>query len=335
MVKFKLTENALLVLGGSGLGQPELKAFDCMARGQRLPTTVTKAHLENIIWFLTQERGWVEKSDAPTKTPTKDTNGPTLEKSNTAAQSEENSSNGESTSETTQEKSVTPAVLNVTNDSKPGSTSDTTLERGLTPATPADKDSKEGFQRPPVRVCRYYKTGKCPHKGKSCTYSHPPVCKKFENFGYKERQGGCKERKCERLHLTLCNSFMFDGTCAYGEKCRFFHPKKLQFWKRNTAAPTVTIPSATEESTRGYTQERSQPSLSYATAVRMQPAQVQVQSEPKSDGGAFLDQGSVFSVLEAIQQQIAQMQSQMKDLGMQVNNNNNQTAVWAPITRKV
>ena len=66
----------------------------------------------------------------------------------------------------------------------------------------------------------------------------------------------------------------------------------------------------------------------------MQPAQVQVQSEPKSDGGAFLDQGSVFSVLEAIQQQIAQMQSQMKDLGMQVNNNN-QTAVWAPITRKV
>ena len=60
-----------------------------------------------------------------------------------------------------------------------------------------------------------------------------------------------------------------------------------------------------------------------------------VQFESKSDGGAFLDQGSVFSVLEAIQQQIAQMQSQMKDLGMQVNNNNNQTAVWAPITRKV
>ena len=95
-------------------------------------------------------------------------------------------------------------------------------------------------------------------------------------------------------------------------------------------------PSVAEESTRGYTQEKNQPSVSYAGAVWRQPAQVQVQSESDSDSGAFLDQGSVFSVLEIIQQLIAQMQSQMKDLGRQVNNNNNtQTTVWAPVTRLV
>ena len=74
--------------------------------------------------------------------------------------------------------------------------------------------------------------------------------------------------------------------------------------------------------------------MSYSAAVRKQPAQLQVQSEPETDNGAFLDQGSVFSVLEIIQQQIAQMQTQMQDLGRQVNNNN-QTTVWAPIARKV
>ena len=85
------------------------------------------------------------------------------------------------------------------------------------------------------KICQFYRKGKCRHgrsgktkdqNGKSCEYSHPPTCKKFELYGYKE--GGCKEKECSRLHMSLCKMFMKQKICNYGEKCKFLHPRKLK-----------------------------------------------------------------------------------------------------------
>ena len=85
------------------------------------------------------------------------------------------------------------------------------------------------------KVCKFYRGGNCKHgksgkkpdqNGDTCRFSHPQTCKKFELFGYKEK--GCKLKNCEKLHLSLCKKYMRYKSCAYGEKCKFFHPKGLK-----------------------------------------------------------------------------------------------------------
>ena len=85
------------------------------------------------------------------------------------------------------------------------------------------------------KVCKFYKTGKCKYgrsgrnkdqNGKSCDFMHPQTCKKFELFGYKE--GGCKDKKCNKLHMTLCKIFMRHQECKFGDTCKYYHPKKLR-----------------------------------------------------------------------------------------------------------
>ena len=58
----KLSEEALLDLGAA-LSPVAMKAFDFMAKGQKVPSSVTKVHLENIIKFLIREKGWVEEEN--------------------------------------------------------------------------------------------------------------------------------------------------------------------------------------------------------------------------------------------------------------------------------
>ena len=85
------------------------------------------------------------------------------------------------------------------------------------------------------KICKFYRVGKCQHgktgkkpnsAGKTCEYSHPPTCKKFELFGYQEK--GCKAKNCGKLHLSLCKKFMKFQTCKFAEKCRYYHPKGLK-----------------------------------------------------------------------------------------------------------
>ena len=63
------------------------------------------------------------------------------------------------------------------------------------------------------KICKFYRSGICRHgrSGKSCDFIHPPTCKKFDLFGYKE--DGCKEKKCNNLHMTLCKIFMRHNKC--------------------------------------------------------------------------------------------------------------------------
>ena len=91
------------------------------------------------------------------------------------------------------------------------------------------------MERKSTKICKFYKSGKCRHgksgrttdqNGKICEFTHPPTCKKFEFFGYKEN--GCRLKKCDKLHLSLCKGLMKDENCKFGDKCRYWHPKKLK-----------------------------------------------------------------------------------------------------------
>ena len=139
-------------------------------------------------------------------------------------------------------------------------------------------------------ICNFYKRGKCKYgksgrtkdqNGKVCEFSHPPTCKRFELYGFKE--GGCKDKKCGKLHLSFCKIFMRYQNCKYGEKCNFFHPKKL----KNSSHSNVIIPSATEE----------RKNLTYAQIVKSH-SQPQIQ---KYEQSAFLVQPQY--VQQPVQQQ--------------------------------
>ena len=73
--------------------------------------------------------------------------------------------------------------------------------------------------------------------GKSCEFNHPLTCKKIEMFGYKK--GGFKDKRCGKLHPSLYRIFMKHENCKFGDKCKYFHPKKL----RNDGQKSKPIPS--------------------------------------------------------------------------------------------
>lgn len=91
-----------------------------------------------------------------------------------------------------------------------------------------------GMSKKSQEICKFYKSGKCQYgrtgkkliSGKMCAFSHPNICKKFENYGYKEN--GCKNKKCDNLHMNLCKMFMKTQSCKYEDKCKYHHPKKLK-----------------------------------------------------------------------------------------------------------
>ena len=89
---------------------------------------------------------------------------------------------------------------------------------------------------------KYYRCGKCKHgrsgnkpdkSGNTCPFKHPQTCKIYEMYGYKHAKG-CKDKKCEKLHLSICKLFMKYQNCKFGEHCRYFHPKKLKSQNSNS-----------------------------------------------------------------------------------------------------
>jgi len=61
--------------------------------------------------------------------------------------------------------------------------------------------------------------------GKTCDLIHPQICKKHEIYGDKNPKG-CKNKKCDKLHLSVCKIFMRHQKRKYGDNCKYFLPKK-------------------------------------------------------------------------------------------------------------
>ena len=93
--------------------------------------------------------------------------------------------------------------------------------------------STENESNASQKVCKFFRSGNCKFgrsgkkSGLTCAYSHSITCKKFELYGNKHPKG-CKDKKCDKLHLSLCKIYTKFQNCKYGEKCRYFHPRKLK-----------------------------------------------------------------------------------------------------------
>ena len=117
-------------------------------------------------------------------------------------------------------------------------------------------------------------------------------------YGYKE--GGCKERKCSKLHMSLCKIFMKHEDCKFGDNCKYYHPKKLRVQGQNkNLTPNQTV---------------KQGDLAYAQ-VAVSPYQPKSQISEQS---AFLGQNQV------IQQPViglaSQFQQPLREQGNQTQN---------------
>ncbi len=79
---------------------------------------------------------------------------------------------------------------------------------------PDAKKSKE--------LCKFFKNGRCNKEEGKCRFSHPKVCRNFNQFGGKsDHAKGCKEN-CGFFHPNACRNSLKDKTCPYKD-CRFFH----------------------------------------------------------------------------------------------------------------
>ena len=153
-----------------------------------------------------------------------------------------------------------------------------------------EKDETRNEETPSMKknsekTCKFYKTGNCKYgksgktkdqNGKSCEFNHPPTCKKFELFGYKK--GGCKYKKCSKLHVSLCKMFMRQKNFKYGDDCKFFHPRRL---KNNSQ-----IKKPTSQSYMRVHEENP-------TYAQIAKNTYQTQVQP-SESGAFLGQTQNF-----------------------------------------
>ena len=165
-------------------------AIDLMAQGEEITSTqVTKANLANIIKILCKKLKLTEESEENIEIEAK-------------------KDSNDSTNQIEENEKINSDVTDVTKSSQK-TRSETT--------------------------CRYYKAGKCRHgksgktkdeNGKSCDFLHPPICRKYESYGFKEN--GCRDRKCPKLHMNICKIFMRHQNCKYGNSCKFFHPKRLK-----------------------------------------------------------------------------------------------------------
>ena len=98
-------------------------------------------------------------------------------------------------------------------------------DNGGTPDRVHEIDLTRESEKSP-KICSFFMKGKCKHgaRGKECKFTHPPLCKKYMNYGNKDSRG-CKGG-CNKLHPKLCPKSLTtkgcDRNCSY-----FYHAKRL------------------------------------------------------------------------------------------------------------
>ena len=150
----------------------------------------------------------------------------------------------------------------------------------LSSAQPVEKDSHD--------VCKFYKNIKCRYgksgrnidaNGKVCAYRHPQICKKFQDFG--DTQNGCKEKKCENLHLNICKIFKKHGNCKFANKCKFFHPRKWKNVSQSNGKSLTQIGKNIHPCSMFQNTYEQNPTYAYIARKNLQPkVQFNKQQEP-------------------------------------------------------
>ena len=70
-------------------------------------------------------------------------------------------------------------------------------------------------------TCAHGISGEKRVRGKTCSYKHPQVCKKFLKFGTSDK--GCPTGDCNMFHPKLCK-FVETEKCCHNSACKLYHP---------------------------------------------------------------------------------------------------------------
>lgn len=99
--------------------------------------------------------------------------------------------------------------------------------------TPEEEEEQEEVTQPNTsEVCPYYLRNRCRHGGSgtkvvggvSCTKKHPPMCRKFSNYGTTRHLGCTKGSSCKYFHRPLCRSSELKREC-FNQDCTNHHLK--------------------------------------------------------------------------------------------------------------
>ena len=155
------------------------------------------------------------------------------------------------------------------------------------------------------RICKKYKSGKCPHglrgnkevNGNKCAYEHPKRCFKFCGFGTKKKHGCSKGDSCEFYHPELCKFSVQKRICTNTD-CTFVHLKGTK--RKETDTKTI---SKHKLSTRPTNPKSKAPK---AAAPETQHSK----SDHSSSTDHFLElKGMVEAMQSNFQQQIASIRA--------------------------
>ena len=77
-----------------------------------------------------------------------------------------------------------------------------------------------------LTICKFFRTNRCKHgnNGHGCKFYHPPVCRKYREWGTDEQRGCSKEKDCKYFHVKICKSSGPDRKCKKA-KCNLVHVK--------------------------------------------------------------------------------------------------------------
>ena len=105
-------------------------------------------------------------------------------------------------------------------------------------------------------ICSFLKNGTCKHGvsgkkkvgGQCCQFTHLPLCKKFMNYGDKDKRG-CKSG-CNKLHPKLCAKSLSKNGCHDNQCSTFYHARKLKHFVKTISNTNGTRKQASVAKTQ-------------------------------------------------------------------------------------
>ena len=91
-------------------------------------------------------------------------------------------------------------------------------------AHPKKSSTKSQRNNKEDALCKFYNNGRCNKSDAECKFHHPKICRRFNQFGSKDRLNKGCDGNCGFFHPNVCRNSQKDRTCTYKE-CRFFHLK--------------------------------------------------------------------------------------------------------------
>ena len=102
---------------------------------------------------------------------------------------------------------------------------------------PANLMKRRTFDRT-LNMCSFFRSNKCKfgNDGKQCRFYHPPVCRKYKEWGNDEKSGCNKGEECNYFHVKICKSGGSARKCKRSN-CNLVH---VRVRKQNSPPPPIS-----------------------------------------------------------------------------------------------